>query len=207
MTKFLGQSIRTAALIAVLSLAATAARAGEIKGTVNVAGASSAKNVAVWIGAIAGKTFTPPAKHAVIDQHHMEFIPHVAVILKGTTVEFLNSDATLHNVYWPWISGNKKLAKNLGTRPLGQKLAFTFDNLGIIPLLCNVHTEMYGYIVVVSTPYFEVTGPEGSFDIKDVPPGHYTLKAWSEKLSFRKVKSQPVQVAAGVTTVNLHLGR
>lgn len=205
MTKILRAGIQLIVMISVLHLTAVVVRAGEIKGTASVSGASSAKNVAVWVGAIAGKQFTPPPKHAVIDQHHMEFIPHVQVILKGTTVDFLNSDATLHNVYWPWISGNKKLARNLGTRPMGQKLSFAFNNTGIIPLLCNVHTEMYGYIVVVSTPYFAVTGPSGSFDIKGVPAGHYTLKAWNEKISFRKIHTQPVQVGAGATNVTVNV--
>ncbi len=205
MKKLLQTGFRALVLASVFSLSAAVLQAGEIKGTVSVAGASSAKNVAVWIGAIPGKTFTPPAKHVIVDQHHMEFVPHVLVILKGTPVEFLNSDATLHNVYWPWISGNKRLGRNLGTRPEGQKLSFVYDNVGIVPLLCNVHTEMYGYIVVVSTPYFAVTGADGSFDIKDVPPGHYTLKSWSEHLSFRKIHSQAVQVGAGVTKVSIGL--
>ncbi len=196
---------QTGALILLFHLGAIASWAGAIKGTVSVAGAASAKNVAVWIGAVPGKTFPPPAKPVIVDQKHLMFIPHVLVIQKGTTVVFLNSEPTLHNVYWPWISGNKKLARNLGTRPMGQKLLFTFNNLGIVPLLCNVHTEMSGYIVVVSTPYFAVSGPDGSFEVKDVPPGHYTLKAWSEEISFRKIDSQPVDVSAGNTTVNLNL--
>ena len=195
-------SIRqVATMLAIVFLVSTALRAGEIKGTASVAGASSAQNVAVWIGAISGNTFPPPAKHVVVDQKHLRFIPHVAVIAKGTTVDFQNSEPTLHNVYWPWIGNNKKLARNLGTRPMGQKLSFTFNDTGVVPLLCNVHTEMSGYIVVVSTPYFAVTGPSGSFDIKDVPPGHYTLKSWSEERS--KVNSQPVDVGAGVTQVDL----
>jgi plastocyanin len=206
MTKFLKPGVRAAALILVAYLAAMAVQAQEIKGTVSVAGTSPANDAAVWVDAITGKTFTPPAKHAVIDQNHLKFIPHVLVILQGTTVEFLNSEPTLHNIFWPWIGGNKKLANNLGTRPMGQKLSFTFNNPGVIPLLCNVHTEMSGYIVVVSTPYFAVTGPDGNFDIKDVPPGHYTLKFWSEEGS--KVDSQPVDVAAtGAATVTLNYQR
>lgn len=201
MAKFLKQGLRAAVFVLIVHLSAAVVQAGEIKGTVTAAGGNAAANAAVWVGAIAGKSFAPPAKQATIDQKHMKFIPHVLVILKGTTVEFTNSEPTLHNVFWPWVGGNKKLANNLGTRPMGQKLSFTFNNLGVIPLLCNVHTEMSGYIVVVSTPYFAVAGPDGSFDIKGVPPGHYTLKFWSEEGS--KVDSQAVDVAAaGATTVN-----
>lgn len=206
MTKFLKQGVRAAVLILVVHLATVAVQAGEINGTVTVGGTSPAKDAAVWIDGIPGKTFAPPAKHTIVDQNHLKFIPHVLVILQGTTVEFLNSEPTLHNIFWPWIGGNKKLANNLGTRPMGQKLSFTFNNPGVIPLLCNVHTEMSGYIVVVSTPYFAVTDPNGNFDIKDAPPGHYTLNFWSEEGS--KVNSQPVDVVAtGATTVNLNLHR
>jgi plastocyanin len=73
----------------------------------------------------------------VIDQKKMEFIPHVVVILQGTTVDFTNSDPVGHNVYWPSISGNKKPTHNLGTWPKGDKKSFQFNDLGVAPLLCN----------------------------------------------------------------------
>ncbi|HLH30548.1 MAG TPA: carboxypeptidase regulatory-like domain-containing protein, partial [Terriglobia bacterium] len=113
-------------------------------------------------------------------------------------------DPVGHNVYWPSISGNKKLAHNLGTWPQGQIKSFTFTDLGTVPLLCNVHTQMSGYVVVVPTPYFAVTDNQGKFLIKDVPPGHYVLKAWSEE---GKPVSQEVDVAAGTATVNLTVHR
>ena len=118
--------------------------AGEIKGTVTAQGMRSAEDIAVYVDAIPGKTFTPPSKAAVEDQKHMTFVPHVLVVLKGTTVQFLNSDPVGHNVYWPSISGNKKLAHNMGTWPQGQQKSFTFNDLGVAPLLCNVHPEMSG---------------------------------------------------------------
>ncbi len=75
------------------------AYAGEIKGKVEVHGIRSAQDIAVYVDAIAGKTFTPPANAPVEDQKHMTFVPHVLVVLKGTTVQFLNSDPVGHNVY------------------------------------------------------------------------------------------------------------
>ena len=178
--------------------------AGEIKGKVTASGLTSAKNIAVYVDTIPGKTFNPPTKPALMDQKHLEFIPHVLVILKGTTVEFLNSDATLHNVFWPNIGGNRKLARNLGTWPQGQHKSFTFDNLGAAPLLCNVHPEMSGYVVVVPTPYFALTNKAGEFEIKDVPAGHYTIKTWSEE---GKPVTQGVDVTTGVTTLDLTVHR
>jgi len=178
--------------------------AGEIKGKVTAHGLRSAEDIAVYVDALPGKTFNPPSKPAVEDQKHMAFVPHVLVVLKGTTVQFLNSDPVGHNVYWPSISGNKKLAHNMGTWPQGQQKSFTFNDLGVASLLCNVHPEMSGYVVVVSTPYFAVTNKEGEFEIKDVPDGSYTLKTWSEEA---KPATQSVTVAGESTTVNLTVQR
>ena len=177
--------------------------AGEIKGKVTAQHIKSAEDIAVYVDAIPGKTFTPPATAPVADQKHMTFVPHVVVVLKGTSVDFLNSDPVGHNVYWPNISGNKKLAHNMGTWPQGQKKSFTFNDLGVAPLLCNVHPEMSGYVVVVPTPYFAVTDKEGNFVIKDIPDGSYTLKAWSE---VGKPATQAVTVS-GTTAANITVSR
>jgi hypothetical protein len=90
------------------------------------------------------------------------------------------------------VSGNKKLGHNLGTWPQGEKRAFKFDNPGAIPLLCNVHPEMSGYVVVSPTPYFAVTDKSGSYKIDNVPDGSYTVTAWHEGA---KNSSKPVTVA------------
>src|ERR1017187_134715 len=193
------------AIAATITLAlAGVSRSNDIKGKVSVQGIKSAENIAVYINAVPGKKFDAPADHVVIDQKKMTFVPHVAVVLQGTSVEFLNSDPVGHNVYWPSISGNKKLAHNMGTWPQGQKKAFTFSDPGVASLLCNVHPEMSGYVVVVSTPYFAVTDKEGNFEIKDVPDGSYTLKTWSEE---GKPATQSVSVAGGAATANLTVTR
>lgn len=191
-------------LSALVIFAAAAAQAGEIKGKVTATGMKSAKNIAVYVDTIPGKTFEAPSKHITMDQKHLEFIPHVLVVLKGTTVDFLNSDATLHNVFWPDIGGNKKFAHNLGTWPQGQSKSYTFNELGAAALLCNVHPEMSGYLVVVPTPYFATTDSNGDYVIKDVPPGKYTLKTWSEE---GKPTSQAVEVAGATATANLTVHR
>jgi len=191
------------ALMATLAFAALS-WAGEVKGKVTVQGIRSAENIAVYVDAIPGKNFDPPIQHVVIDQRKMTFIPHVVVVAKGTTVDFLNSDAVGHNVYWPSISGNKKLAHNMGTWPKGVKKSFQFNDLGTAPLLCNVHPEMSGYVVVVPTPYFAVTDKDGAFEIKDIPPGKYTLKTWSEE---GKPSTQAVDVSGGSAEVEITVKR
>src|SRR6516164_9362927 len=129
----------------------TAAVAGTIEGKV-----SPGKSV-VYVDAIAGKTFAAPSQKPVMDQKGLVFSPHVLVVQQGTTVEFQNSDNVQHNVFWPSISGNKKEGHNLGTWPKGEKRPFMFNAPGVVPLLCNVHPEMAGYIVVSPTPYFAET--------------------------------------------------
>jgi plastocyanin len=199
MVNFKRVAVLTGMLLGALLLASLS-WAGEVKGKVTVQGIRSAENIAIYVDAIPGKNFEAPAKHVVIDQVKLRFEPHVTVVLKGTTVDFLNSDPVGHNVYWPSISGNKKLAHNLGTWPKGERKSFQFNDLGAAPLLCNVHPEMSGYLVVVPTPFFAVTDKAGNFEIKGVPPGHYTLQTWSEE---GKSTTQAIDVTAGTATVEL----
>jgi hypothetical protein len=116
------------------------------------------------------------------------------VVQQGATVDFLNSDKVQHNVYWPSISGNKKLTHNLGTWPQGERRSFKFDNPGVVTLLCNVHPEMAAYIVVSPTPYFAETGDDGTFKLANVPDGDYKVTAWHEGM-----KQQTKDVKTGGT--------
>jgi len=195
-----GTTVKVVVIAAALALLAGTGWGGEIKGKVSVQGLKSPENIAVYVDAIPDKKFDAPTAKPVVDQTKMTFVPHVTVVQVGTTVEFLNSDPVGHNVYWPSISGNKKLAHNLGTWPKGEKKSFQFNDLGVAGLLCNVHPEMNGYIVVVPTPYFGVTDKAGNYEIKNVPPGKYTLKTWSED---GKVTTQAVEVTANGATADL----
>ncbi|MBZ5649093.1 MAG: carboxypeptidase regulatory-like domain-containing protein [Acidobacteriia bacterium] len=167
-----------------------AAWAGDIEGKV----AGMKGKSAVYVDAIAGKTFPAPKDHPVMDQKGLMFVPHIMVVQQGTTVEFLNSDTVQHNVFWTAISGDKKAGHNLGTWPKGEKRSFTFDKPGVVPVLCNVHPEMAGYLIVSPTPYFAETDDSGNYKIKDVPDGSYTVTAWHEGA---KNQSKPVTVSGG----------
>ena len=163
------------AMIAALSMIASA---GTISGKVSGVSGESV----VYVDTIAGKTFPVANDHPVMDQKGLLFQPHIMVVQVGTTVDFLNSDKVAHNVFWPSVmQGSKKLpGKNLGTWPTGDKRPFKFDQAGAAALLCNVHPEMAGYIVVVPTPYFAKTDKGGDFKIENVPDGPYTVVAWHE---------------------------
>jgi plastocyanin len=164
------------------------AQAGTISGKVSGVNGESV----VYVEAQAGKTYPAPTAHPTIDQKGLMFQPHITAVQVGTTVDFLNSDSVAHNVFWTSVGGNKKLTHNLGTWPKGEKRSFKFDNPGAVPLLCNVHPEMAGYIVVSPTPYFAVTDKSGEFKIENVPDGAYSVTAWHEGA---KNQSKPVTVS------------
>lgn len=134
----------------------------------------------VYVDTIAGKTFPAPKERPVMDQKGLLFNPHILAVQQGTTVDFLNSDNVQHNVFWSSIGNDKKAGHNMGTWPKGEKRPYTFDKAGVVPLLCNVHPEMGGYVVVSPTPYFAETDESGNYTIKDVPDGSYNLVVWHE---------------------------
>ncbi len=181
------------------ALVAPPLAAGDIKGKVTLKGMRNNQDAVVYVDKIAGKTFPAPAKHADINQVNLTFQPRVLPVLEGTTVDFLNSDAVLHNVFSPDACADKF---NLGTWPKGEKRTHTFKKECFATLLCLVHPEMEGHVAVLPTPYFSTTSPDGSYEIKDVPDGSYTLKVWHAKL---KTASKPVTVK-GPTTVDFELG-
>ena len=167
-----------------------AAWAGDIDGKVTGMNGHSV----VYVDTIAGKTFPAPKEHPVMDQKGLMFSPHIMIVQQGTAVDFVNSDTVQHNVFWTAIGADKKAAHNLGTWPKGAKRAFTFAKPGVVPVLCNVHPDMAGYIIVSPTPYFAETDESGSYKIKDVPDGSYTLAVWHEGA---KNQSKPVTVSGG----------
>ena len=183
--------LRACILMTVVAALSMAALAGDIEGKVT---GMKGKSV-VYVDTIAGKTFPAPKEHPVMDQKGLMFSPHIMIVQQGTTVEFLNSDTVQHNVFWTAIGGDKKAGHNLGTWPKGEKRSFTFDKPGVVPVLCNVHPEMAGYVVVSPTPYFTETDDSGTYKIKDVPDGSYTVTVWHEGA---KNQSKSVTVSGGV---------
>ena len=164
------------------------AAGGVIQGTVKATGLATNADAVVFVQQAPG-TFPAPTSPAKIDQRSMQFTPHVLPILVGTTVQFLNSDPTPHNVFTP---DHEKF--NLGTWPQGQTKDHAFSTCAKAPcsyvLLCRVHPEMEGYVVVLQNPFFAVTGADGHYKIDNVPPGNYSLGVWHPRL-----KSAPKPVA------------
>ena len=186
----------TAALVVTAS--ASDAGAGELKGTVKATGMRTNGDAVVYLDTIQGKTFPPAAEHALMDQRNMQFMPHVLPVLVWTTVDFKNSDGVLHNVFTPDKCADKF---NLGSWPTGQIRSYTFRQPCAVTLLCNVHPEMEGFVVVVPTSYLAVTDKAGAYVIKDIPDGAYTVKIWHPRL---KKASQQINIS-GTTIADFEL--
>ena len=166
---------------------------GAITGTVKCKRVRYPENVVVYIEKIGDNKFPAPEEHGVVDQFNLTFVPHVIVVQMGTTIDFPNSDSVRHNVLSPPDCCKQF---NLGTYDVGVVKHVTFDKLGEIPLLCNVHAEMSAFVLVLENPYFSLTGKDGVFKIENVPAGSYKLSAWHERL---KTITKDVTVEAGKT--------
>ena len=168
---------------------------GSITGTISVRGVRSPENVLVYLEQVAGE-WKPPKEPVAMDQKKLEFTPHVLPIVKGTKVRFLNSDPILHNVFWPKSKDRSYAARNLGTWGKGGSRTFTFKKEGHVVLLCNVHPEMEAHVVILQNPFFMVVGKDGKYEIKNVPPGEYTVKTWYPKPKRLRSKSAKATVTA-----------
>ena len=152
------------------------------------------RNVFVYVksGLPAGQTYAPPAEPAVLDQKGCTYIPHVQGIMVGQKLQILNSDGTLHNIH--------SLAKNspqfnVGMPTAGMKISqeFKAEEL-MVRVKCDVHPWMETWIGVLNHPFFAVSGDGGSFEIKNLPAGTYTIEAWHEKFGSQ---TQTVTITDG----------
>jgi plastocyanin len=160
--------------------------------TVKVGGKGTVANAFVYIKkGLEGKKFEPPSDPVVIDQHGCWFEPRVIGMQAGQELKAVNSDPVTHNIH-PRAKVNREWNQNQpeGAEPAIRKFAFPEV---MIRVKCNIHAWMKAWIGVVDNPYFAVTGDNGSFEMKNVPPGVYTVEAWQEELGTQE---QQVTVAA-----------
>lgn len=172
---------RTMAALAMACLlppVASSAQRGAIYGTVTVLHAGMAGVVVYLIpSASSGARVVTPLT-AEIDQKDLRFVPRVVAVTPGSKVVFSNDDRVMHNVFHPWQRG---IGFDLGTFPPGERRSFTFGREGAYLILCHVHPEMIGYVVVVASPYRAVSDDRGQFRLNGVPPGVYLLRTWHSR--------------------------
>lgn len=149
-------------------------------------------NVFVYVKTGITGTYPPPATAAVIDQKGCTYHPHVFGVVTGQNIEILNSDPTLHNIH---SLPEKNEAFNLGMPVQGMKYTKKFDKPEVmVRIKCDVHGWMSAFCGVVAHPFFAVTAPDGTYTIKNLPAGTYTIEAWHEKFG-----TQTQQVTVGAT--------
>jgi plastocyanin len=150
------------------------------------------RNVLVYVkDGLGDKKFEPKKEPVTLDQHGCQYKPHVLGLMEGQELIIKNSDDTNHNIHFlPKVNDefNKTQPKKDMTDTIKLKAEAPFH------VKCDVHPWMGSYIGVFKHPFFAVTGEEGTFEMKGLPPGKYTIAAWHEKWG-EQVAS--VEVGAG----------
>jgi plastocyanin len=152
------------------------------------------QDVVVFVAeGLSDHNFEVPAQPVVVEQKGCMYSPHVLAIRTNQRLHIVNHDPTSHNIH-ATPANNREWNK---AEPPGSSVdeAFTREEIAI-PVKCNVHPWMHGYIAVFKHPYFTVTGKDGSFDLSSLPPGTYTIKAWHETLG---TSTHTVTLAANQT--------
>lgn len=138
--------------------------------------------------------FAVPAQPAVLDQKGCRYIPRVVGIMAGQPLKITNTDTADHNIH---DMPSKNQPFNESQMPTDKPIIKTFANAEMmIPVQCNQHPWMRAYINVMAHPYFAVSAADGSYEIKNLPPGEYTLAAVHEKFGEQTMK---IKVAAKET--------
>jgi len=146
----------------------------------------------------AGVTPTP-TDPVVLDQVACEYTPYVVGAQVGQTIAVKNSDPVLHNVHpTPKVTGNKEY--NRAQLPNGPELTFKWDKPEVfIRFKCDVHPWMFAYVGLIEHSYFAVTKEDGTFTIKNVPPGEYEIEAIHRKTHYKGGKYAGIASKVNVT--------
>ena len=148
-------------------------------------------NAVVTIPGIAKGAPLIPLKDVKFDQKNCDYTPHVLAFPIGSTVDIVNSDGILHSVR---TESQRNPALDMAQPPFKRMIVVgPLEYPESIHVSCDAHNWMHGWWFVAGNPYYAVTGAQGNFTIKDVPPGTYTLEVWQEKLGTRtrKVTVEP----------------
>jgi len=166
---------------------------------------SGSSNVVVWLTPAGREAAVFSGLPAMLVQKNKQFTPHVLAVTVGTAIEFPNQDPFFHNVFS--IYHGKPF--DLGLYESGKARTIVFSKPGVSYIFCNIHPQMSAVVLVMRTPYFAITGTDGSFQIRNIARGRYRLELWYEFASdselaslSRDVEISPDQNSLGVITVH-----
>ena len=149
-------------------------------------------NVFVYVKeGLGNRTFNVPRDPIVLDQSGCKYHPHVLGVMASQTIKIVNSDPTTHNIH-PTPKDNREWNESQAPETAPLEKTFAREEV-LLPVQCNQHPWMKMFIGVVKNPFFAVTGPDGKFEIKGLPPGEYTIAFVQEKLGEQ---TQKVTLAA-----------
>jgi plastocyanin len=144
-------------------------------------------NVFVYVKeGLGNRTFEVPKDPVTLDQSGCKYHPHVLGVMAGQTVKIVNSDPTTHNIH-PTPKDNREWNESQPPQAAALEKTFAREEI-MLPVKCNQHPWMKMYVNVVKSPFYAVTGPDGKFEIKGLPPGDYTIAFVHEKLGEQDQK-------------------
>jgi plastocyanin len=161
------------------------------KGTNNaetiVADGGNVANVFVYVKeGLGDRTFDVPKEAVTIDQQGCKYHPHVLGVMTGQNIEIKNDDPTTHNIH-PTPQANREWNESQPPQAAALEKSFAREEI-MLPVKCNQHPWMRMYVNVVKSPFYAVTGPDGKYEIKGLPPGDYTIAFVQEKLGEQDQK-------------------
>lgn len=189
-----------ALIVSVVLLVAAAAAGGEIRGTVVVSApdggvdSSTTQRIVVYL---TGFRQPPVPDSPVVSQKDKTFLPDLKVIVAGQSVQFTNDDPFVHNVF----STSTARPFDLGQPGPHETRTVSFPTPGLVDVFCNIHEQMYANVLVLPNRAFARVGPDGTFVIRDIPPGRHPLHAWGRQTEPFEME---VVVAEGAPT-EVHL--
>lgn len=161
------------ALLIVLA-AAGVASAGTIQGKVTIQGKPDPGSVVVYLERVPGD-FKASGKRPELLHRNLAFFPIVLPVLKGSIVDFPNTDPVFHSAF----SASPSNPFELGIYGQGRDKFVQFNNPGIVEISCHIHPFMRATVVVLDNPFFSTTNEQGQYVIDNVPTGQYTIRTWS----------------------------
>jgi len=163
----------------------------------NCAGSNTAENVVVAGGNLANvfiyvkeglgnRTFPVPTEAVTLTQVGCKYKPHVLGVMAGQTIKIVNGDPTTHNIH-PTPKDNREWNESQAPQAAAIEKSFAREEL-LLPVKCNQHPWMRMFVNVVKNPFYAVSGPDGKYEIKGLPPGDYTIAFVHEKLGEQDQK-------------------